>query len=139
MTRDALTTRWKQMGDKVTALAAEFPADRYDYRPAPGARTFAEQLRHVAFWNAYVGGTLRGEPTDGDANELPAARYATKAAIVPALDASFTDVARAIAASAPDAASPTVVPFLEHNGEHYGQLVVYYRLNGLVPPLSREA
>ena len=27
--------------------------------------------------------------------------------------------------------------FTEHNGEHYGQMVVYYRLNGLVPPESR--
>ena len=54
----------------------------------------------------------------------------------------------ALAAPDPSAADPsaadpsaadTVVPYLEHAGEHYGQLVVYCRLNGLVPPASRAA
>jgi hypothetical protein len=136
VTRETLMARWTEMGDKVVRLAAEFPDDRYEFRPAPEARSFAEQLRHVAFWNGYVGDSLRGATPDGDANELPRDRYATKGAIVPALEASFGEVARAIA-DAPADAAPTVVPYLEHNGEHYGQLVVYYRLNGLVPPASR--
>jgi len=46
---DLLLNRWTQIGDKMTKLAEEFPEDRYDARPAADVRSFAEQLRHVAF------------------------------------------------------------------------------------------
>ena len=138
MTHETLAARWAEMGDKVVALAAEFPAERYEFRPAAGARTFAEQLRHVAFWNAYTGQMLRGEPADGEANELPRDTYPTKAEIVPVLRETFDAVKSELARGTPDAAqAETVIGFIEHGGEHYGQLAVYYRLNGLVPPASR--
>ena len=140
MTRDALRARWAEVGDKIVKLAEEYPEDRYDARPAAGVRSFAEQLRHVAFWNEYAGRSIRGEAMDGEANELPGVRYPGKREIVPALRASFDDVGRTLGAGedAPDgAAQDTVVSFIEHGGEHYGQLVMYYRLDGMVPPASR--
>jgi len=138
MTRDILLARWSEVGDKIITMAEAFPEARYDARPLPEVRSFAEQLRHVAFWNAYAERTLRGEPADGAANELPRDAYPTKAEIVPALRETFDAVKSELARGTPDAAqADTVISFIEHGGEHYGQLAVYYRLNGLVPPASR--
>jgi DinB superfamily len=131
-----LMARWSDIGDRLVAVAREFPADKYEFRPAPEVRTFAEQLRHVAFWNGYLLGVLRNEKPKGDANTLPADRYPNKSAIVKALTDSVEQVKTELAKNgAPDADS--VVSFIEHSGEHYGQLVLYYRLNGLVPPASQ--
>ena len=46
-----LIERWEQVGGKLAALAEEFPSEKYEYKPANGVRTFADVLRHVAFWN----------------------------------------------------------------------------------------
>ena len=84
--------------------------------------------------------SARGEKADGKLNELPKAEYPTKAAVVKALKSSLAE-ATALLKQGP--ATPSVkltnlwVSFTEHSGEHYGQLVVYYRLNGIVPPASR--
>ena len=138
--RDVLVTRWSEIGDKMVKLAEEFPEDRYDAKPAPDVRSFADQLRHVAFWNRYVQKTLRREEADGQANELPRTSYPTKAKIVKVLRSTFDDVAKEFGAmngNGSKADADTMVSFIEHGGEHYGQLVVYARLNGIVPPASR--
>ncbi len=138
--RDVLVTRWSEIGDKLVKLAEEFPEDRYDARPVPDVRSFADQLRHVAFWNRYVQKTLRREEADGQANELPQASYRTKSKILKVLRSTFDDVASEIGAmngNATTADADTMVSFIEHSGEHYGQLVMYARLAGVVPPASR--
>lgn len=138
--RDVLLQQWTDIGEKIIKMAEEFPADKYDFRPTPEVRTFADALRHVAFWNLYVQKTARGEKIDARQNELPKAEYPTKDKIVQALKRTFAD---ATAELKKEAASPIAkraglwVTFTEHSGEHYGQLVVYYRLNGIVPPASR--
>lgn len=137
---EVLRTRWSEIGDKILLLAEEFPAEHYEFRPADGTRSFAEQLRHVAFWNDYVRESLAGNEPDGSANELPAGKYPHKKEILPALRRSFESVTKAIAKrSKPVGEAPldTLVSFIEHNGEHYGQLVLYSRLKGIVPPASR--
>ena len=138
--RDVLVTRWSEIGDKMIKLAEEFPEDRYDATPVPEVRSFAEQLRHVAFWNRHVQKTLRREEADGQANELPRASYPSKSKIVKVLRTTFDDVAKELAAmngSANKTDADTMVSFIEHSGEHYGQLVMYARINGIVPPASR--
>jgi uncharacterized damage-inducible protein DinB len=138
--RDVLVTRWSEIGDKIVKLAEEFPEDSYDARPVPEIRSFADQMRHVAFWNRYVQKTLRREEADGQANELPRASYATKAKIVKVLRSTFDDVTKEFSGmngSASKADADTMVSFIEHGGEHYGQLVLYARLAGIVPPASR--
>ena len=132
---DVLAARWAETADKLGQLADEFPAERYDFSPTPEVRTFAGQARHVAFWNQYLAATLRGESPDGSANELPAAELADKPQIVQALRDSFAAVAQAAARSVDGAGD--VIAYIGHNSEHYGQMVIYYRLNGLVPPASR--
>ena len=138
--RDVLLTRWSEIGDKMIKLAEEFPENKYDARPVPDVRSFADQLRHVAFWNKYVQKTLRREEADGQPNELPAASYPTKTKIVKVLRTTFDDVAKELATmngSARSTDTDTMVSFIEHSGEHYGQLVMYARLSGMVPPASR--
>jgi len=138
--RDVLVTRWSEIGDKIIKLAEAFPEDRYDAHPVADVRSFADQLRHVAFWNRYVQKTLRREEADGQPNELPRASYPTKAKLVKVLRTSFDDVAKEFGAmngKANNADADTMISFIEHGGEHYGQLVVYARLNGVVPPASQ--
>ena len=138
--RDVLVTRWAEIGDKIVKLAEEFPEDRYDAKPVADVRSFADQVRHVAFWNRYVQKTLRREEADGQANELPRASYPTKAKLVKVLRSTFDDVATELGGmngSASKADADTLVSFIEHSGEHYGQLVMYARLNGIIPPASR--
>ena len=77
-------------------------------------------------------------------------QYKTKAGIVAFVKKSVTDGAAAIQSKGENGLTETVVygdqkarvldiayGLIEHSGEHYGQLVVYYRLAGLVPPESR--
>lgn len=135
-----LIERWKKVGGKLAVLAEEFPEKKYEYKPAEGVRTFADVLRHVAFWNQYVAESARGKKADDTSNELPKAEYASKARIVEALKGSAEDAASALKEHSAGLDAATVemlVPFIEHTSEHYGQLVVYARMNGIVPPASR--
>lgn len=135
-----LIDRWEHVCQKLVALAEEIPEIKFEYRPVDEVRTFADVLRHVAFWNRYVADSARGRKGDDTANELPRDGYSTKTRIVDALKRSAADAADALK-DIPSGLSPEVaemvVTFIEHNCEHYGQLVVYARLNQIVPPASR--
>ncbi len=135
-----LINRWEQAGNKLTALAEELPAEAYEFKPAAEVRTAGGVLRHVAFWNLYVAAVARGKEFDETANELPQAGYATKTKIVQALRTSMGEAVSALqqrAAGAEPKTSELVATFLEHTAEHYGQLAIYARLKGIVPPASR--
>jgi len=135
-----LIGRWEQVGRKLATLAEAFPEDRYESAPAEGVRTVGDVLRHVAFWNQYVADSANGRKVDDSLNELPKADYATKARVVKALNRASADAASAIQSHAGKMDAKTaemIVSFIEHTSEHYGQLVVYARLNGIVPPASR--
>ena len=138
--RDVLHGGWTDINGKIVAMAESFPEDKYEFKPTKDVRSFADVLRHVAFWNDWVVKTARGEKPDGKPNELPKAQYATKAQIVAALkkgvDAGVAQL-KASPANPPANAAELWLSFISHSSEHYGQLVVYYRLNGLVPPASR--
>jgi len=135
-----LIDRWEQVCQKLVALAEEVPEIKFEYRPVADVRTFADVLRHVAFWNRYVADSARGRKGDGNANEIPRDRYSTKTRIVDALKRSAAEASDALKGNAsglsPEMAE-MVVTFIEHSSEHYGQLVVYARLNQTVPPASR--
>jgi hypothetical protein len=138
--RDAVAGEWAQITDKLITMAEDFPDAKYDFQPVEGVRTFADQLRHVAFWNIYVAKTMKGEKIDPAINELSKAEYPTKASIVAVLKSTAADATaqmKQLDAAPPAKAVRLFNSFTEHAGEHYGQLVVYYRLNGIVPPESR--
>jgi uncharacterized damage-inducible protein DinB len=140
---------WNEIGRKLTAMAEDFPEDKYDFKPTPAQRSFAEQLLHAAGSNYYFTDTVMGrKPPAGDPKRD---QYKTKADIVAFVKKSFADGAAAIQSQAEKGMTTEFVYFphqkarvldiaygiIEHSGEHYGQLVVYYRLAGLVPPESR--
>jgi uncharacterized damage-inducible protein DinB len=135
-----LITRREQLCRKFTTLAEEIPANNFEYRPTESVRTFDEVLRHVAFWNCSIADLALGKKGDDTANELPKDGFSTNAQVVDALKKS---VARALKALQKNPSglswqtTETVVTFIEHNSEHYGQLALYARLNGIVPPASR--
>jgi len=135
-----LIGRWEQVCQKLAALAEEIPANKFGYKPLDGVRTVAEILRHAAFWNLYVADAVRGRKGNDSDNELSAEQFATKKQIIDVFTSSASDVAKALR-EAPGELRPetveTLVAFIEHNCEHYGQLAVYARMNKIVPPASR--
>jgi uncharacterized damage-inducible protein DinB len=142
---------WNDIGRKLIAMAEDFPEDKYDFKPTPAQRSFAEQLLHAAGANYFFTNPAIGKemPKEEDPKR---ADFKTKADIVTFVKKSFADGAAAIKAKGDKGMSDLMVDpfahqqvrvldmaygFIEHCGEHYGQLVVYYRVAGLVPPESR--
>lgn len=147
---EELLRGWNEVGAKLIEMAEDFPEDKYDFKPNPEVRSFAEQLLHVAGSTYFFMGIARGEQPGEE--DLSREKYKTKAEVVAALKKSFAEGAAFIretgdagltkSAQYPWSSRPVSLLGLwadatEHAGEHYGQLVVYYRVNGLVPPASR--
>jgi len=147
----ALLESWNDVGRKLIAMAEDFPEDKYDFKPAPAERSFAEQLLHAAGANYFFTNPAMGlKPPAGE--DPKREQYKTKAEVVAFVKKSFADGAAAIQQKGDKGLNDLLVdPFanqqtrvsdmawglLEHSGEHYGQLVVYYRVAGMVPPESR--
>lgn len=145
LTREMLET-WERIEKMVVDMAEQFPAEKYDYKPTPEVRSFKEQLLHIASSNYFFIRLSAGQKTKA----THTARE-TKADVVAVLKESFRDGA-AMINELGDAGMGRMRkhPFEDHqvslhriwtmaaahDGEHYGQLVVYYRLNGLVPPTT---
>jgi uncharacterized damage-inducible protein DinB len=140
---------WNDIGRKLTAMAEDFPEDKYDFKPTPAQRSFAEQLLHAAGSMYYFTNPVTGQKPPA-AEDPKRDQYKTKADIVAFVKKSVADGAAAIQSKGENGLTETVVygdqkarvldiayGIIEHSGEHYGQLVVYYRLAGLVPPESR--
>jgi uncharacterized damage-inducible protein DinB len=143
--------QWNYIGKKLIEMAEDFPEDKYDYKPTPEVRSFAQQLLHVAAANQQFTAAAKGEKLNPE-EELPRAQYKTKADVVNVLKSSFADGAAIMKQKGDKGIMGTIknpygnvmttiyslaLGFAEHSGEHYGQLVVYYRINGMVPPDSR--
>jgi hypothetical protein len=143
---------WNSIGRKLITMAEDFPENKYDFKPKPEVRTFAEQLLHVAGTNYVLLSAVKGSQIGPGTEDPPRSTYKTKADVVALLKKSVEDGASLIKERG-DVGMPKSVKFpygnrmvsanlifmdgAEHSGEHYGQLVVYYRLNGIVPPASR--
>ena len=132
-----LAERWEHAAKKIERLAEELPAEKFESRPVEGIRSPAEVLRHVAFWNQYVADTLRGKKAEDSQNELPAAEYKSKAKVLEVLRGTAKEAAAALKKQSSGKTAELVLPFIEHTSEHYGQLAVYARMMGVIPPASR--
>ncbi len=147
----ALLESWNDVGRKLTAMAEDFPDDKYDFKPVPAERSFAQQLLHAANANYFFIDPAMGRKAPAVEDPKPD-QYKGKAAVVAFVKKSFADGANVIQSKGDKGLDDLVTdPFshkqirvedvawglLEHSGEHYGQLVVYYRVAGLVPPESR--
>lgn len=147
----ALLQSWNDVGGKLIAMAEDFPEDKYDFKPTPAQRSFAEALLHTSNANYYFTNLAQGQkpPAEEDPKRD---QFKTKADVVAFVKKAFADGAAAIKAKGDKGIGELVTDpaihqqyrvadlaygLIEHNGEHYGQLVVYYRIAGLVPPESR--
>ena len=153
------------LDQSVNAVEAEFvpaaeamPEDKYSFAPTngefKGVRTFAQQTKHVAAVNYILGGAILGEkpPVELGGENGPDS-IKTKVDIVKFLKESFAYFHKAVESiNDGNLLNPVKNPFGEemvtrlglatlnvgHCFDHYGQMVEYLRLNGIVPPASRQ-
>jgi manganese oxidase len=156
---EGLLANWNEIGRKLIAMAEDFPEDKYDFKAAPSAGTFAQRLIHAAAANYFFTNVALGQkpPAEEDPKRD---QFKDKAEVVAYVKKSFADGAAAIKAKGDKGLSASVLdPFaqdnpdqagksqirlvdlayglVEHSGEAYGQLTVYYRAAGMIPPESR--
>ena len=141
---------------QVMAVAKAMPAEKYDFTPAslniPGAkydgvRTFSSQVKHIAQANYFFFSTATGVKPTADVKAIGSLK--TKDEIVNALAQSFTFAHTALPSlTAENQNDPvdadgmktkgTLAAFaVAHGYDHYGQMVEYLRLNGIMPPGSK--
>jgi len=141
----------------ITAVATEMPEDKYAFAPTEGAfrgvRNFAAQIKHAASVHYLVAASILGEPITADmSDERGPDSVKTKAEVLKYLAESFAYLKKAAATvdeknaftpikgvfgSAPDTRIGLIVVALSHTSNHYGQVVEYLRMNGLVPPRTQ--
>jgi dienelactone hydrolase len=152
---DEMLDRWNDIGNKLIAMAQDFPEDKYDFKLQNDERTFAENLLHAAALDFVLIRRVSGSnlgPDFGSGDNPSRDVFKTKADVVKFVREAVADGAQVIQQQGDvglDKASKffgnrlahnsSIWTFaIEHSGEHYGQLVVYYRANNLVPPDSRR-
>jgi len=149
---------------EVRSAAEYMPADKYGFRPAQGdyggvypgygpkeLRAFAEQIKHIACANFAFGAEMDGETPPADCDKGGPNSAKTRGELVAYLRESHKALRKSIEAitqknmfdpvEGPYAGPNTRLGIAEtavwHLADHYGQLVLYMRLNGIVPPASR--
>jgi uncharacterized damage-inducible protein DinB len=148
----------KMVESEVVRLAEAMPADKYDFAPTlgefKGVKTFSQQMTHVAADNFAVASAALGEPNPSSLgeNENGPESIKGKEAVVKYLKDSFTYAHKAAAALTAENAmdilqSPIGMGKVSrlsmlslvtwHTFDHYGQSVVYARMNGIIPPASQ--
>ena len=137
------------------ALAEAMPEEHYGFRPSDGefsnVRTFSEQVKHVACSNFAFFDEIEGKEPPAHCESGGPSSAQSKAELLAYLRDSFDYGERVIretteansldAAGGPYGGASTRLGIetlaVWHASDHYGQLVVYLRLNGIVPPASR--
>src|SRR6266436_7311955 len=151
---------------EVRSAAEAMPADKWSYRPAQGlfknekpafgpaeVRTFAEQVKHVACANFAFATELNGDKPPEGCDKGGPDPAKTKRELLIYLRNSFVAIRKSFAAiNAKNQFDPIEGPYagpntrmglalvvIWHNADHYGQMIIYLRLNGIVPPASRPS
>ena len=148
----AVLEQWTEIGRKLIAIAEDLPEDKYEYKPNADSRTFRGVLLHVSASMYYFTDTALGKKPRYPDDPKPAdLKIDSKADLVTFVKQCVKDGADVITAKGDkgmheavnsggphlDRIGDLAYGLIEHSGEHYGNLVVYYRNNGLVPPESR--
>jgi uncharacterized damage-inducible protein DinB len=152
---EEMLDRWNDIGNKLIGIAQDFPEDKYDYKLQKDQRTFALNLLHAAALDFVLIRRISGSnlgPDFGEGDNPTRDVFKTKAEVVKFVQEAVADGVKVIQQQG-DAGLDNTTKFfgnrmahnstiwtfaIEHSGEHYGQLVVYYRANNLVPPDSRR-
>jgi hypothetical protein len=151
---------------EVRSAAEALPEEKYGYRPAEGkfksekppvgpaeVRTFAEQLKHVACANFAFAAELDGQKPPEACDKGGPSPAKTKKELLIYLRDSFAAIRQSLGAiDAKNMFDPVEGPYagpntrlglatvvIWHNADHYGQMLLYLRLNGIVPPASRPS
>ena len=152
---DEMLERWNDIGNKLVAMAKDFPDDKYDFKVQKDQRTFAQNLLHACALDFVLIRRISGSnvgPDFGEGDNPTRDQFKTKADVVKFVEQAVVDGAKVIQEQGDAGLDKTTKFFgnrmahnstiwtfaIEHSGEHYGQLVVYYRANNLVPPDSRR-
>jgi uncharacterized damage-inducible protein DinB len=144
---------------EIISAVDAMPADKFGFAPTDGefkgVRTFGQMVKHFSATNHILAAAALGEEPPAEAgDELGPERVRTKAEILAYLKSSFVHLDKAVEAigqtNIPVNASPIsplkrgevtrlalITETLLHAYDHYGQLVEYLRMNGVVPPASR--
>jgi hypothetical protein len=149
---------------EVRSAAEAMPADKWGYRPAQGlfknekpafgpaeVRTFAEQVKHVACSNFAFAAELDGITPPEACDKGGPSPAKTRAELLVYLRESFAALKKSLAAiTSKNMYDPIEGPYagpntrlglaavcIWHAAEHYGQMIIYLRLNGIVPATSR--
>ena len=144
----------------VIPAADALPADKYGFAPPTaygdfsGVRTFAQQVKHLAANNYWMAALIsRERPSAEESNETGPDSVQSKAQIMAYLAGSFAALHRAVKSIDADNVVAQVqndgswqttrlsfaADAVAHSFDHYGQLVEYLRMNGIIPPDSRPA
>jgi uncharacterized damage-inducible protein DinB len=146
------------MEHELVPAAEAMPEDKYSFAPSDGefkgVRNFGQQIKHIAAVNYELGAALLEQKVPVDiGDENGPASMTSKAEILKYLKDSFEYVHKAMATINDTNVVGTVKsPFGEgsvsrlglamsvpsHGFDHYGQIVVYLRMNGIIPPASRQ-
>ncbi len=134
-------------------LAEAMPEDKFEFAPTvaggdfKGVRTFGGQIKHVTEANVYFLTEPAMTPAEFKAKRDAIEKLTTKAEIIQAFKDSFTQAHAFMAATTPENAwqalpsgrsrAGMAAYAMQHMMDHYGQLVVYLRMNGIIPPASR--
>jgi uncharacterized damage-inducible protein DinB len=158
----ALDSELTLIEQEMMSAVKAMPAEKFSFAPSAaifvpaqgtefqGVRTFAQQASHVAQANYFFYGIVSGLKPDVDVRAL--AKLTNKEDVVAALAGSFSFAHKAIATLTPANAFEVVKtsePGLQtratfaafgiaHANDHYGQIVEYLRMNGIVPPASAQ-
>jgi hypothetical protein len=133
---------------EFVSAAEAMPEDKYDFAPTQGnfkgVRTFAEEVKHVTEANDYYFHDPARPLVDFRSS---IEKLKTKAEIVAALKDSFAQGHALVNSITPDNAflatangtrAGNATMGLEHAMDHYGQMVEYLRMNGMIPPASQS-
>ena len=147
-----------QAQKKMVDLAKAMPADKYNWRPAPGVRSVGEVFLHVAAYNYFLPAGMGYAPpaatgikaTDYKTADAFTVRKLAKDAIVKELEDSYRFLQSSMAATTDAKLTQTATIFgfkqtvrgwwvgtLTDMHEHLGQAIAYARVNGVVPPWSK--
>jgi uncharacterized damage-inducible protein DinB len=149
----AIRQAWQGATENIRASADQMPEADYAFRPIDTVRTFGQLLAHVAGANYVFCSAARGEKSPFSEDHFEKSAQ-TKGAIVKAVNDSIAYCDAAYKALTDKSAGEvTAMPFgmgkapraaalmgnTGHLQEHYGNLVTYFRIKGMVPPSSRPA
>jgi uncharacterized damage-inducible protein DinB len=157
--RHALQSLLRVVETEIISAVDAMPADKFGFAPTDGefkgVRTFGQMVKHFSATNHILAAAALGEGLPADAgDEAGPEQVRTKVEILSYLKGSFVHLGKAVEAvgqtKIPVNASPIsplkrgevtrlalITEALLHAYDHYGQMVEYLRMNGVVPPASR--